>query len=115
TSSMLSKTSLEIACNRQDSQKAQNTVNQSDVQIDRAAGDMRVKRNERNRNYGQHVDCRNAVYRGLSENQTQHAKRDPEKDQNRRGGKSCVSQRSSSDVLRMRRQWHGLLRRCLLF
>src|SRR5215813_9107010 len=112
---MLSKTSLEITGNGQNSQKTQNTVNQRDIQIDESTGSMRVERNEGNGNDGQHVDRCNTVYRGPSENQTKRTERDPEKDQNRRGDKDSLSQRSSPDVLRMRRQWRALLRPGLLF
>src|SRR5215472_15439039 len=106
---MLSKTSLEITGNSQNSQKTQNTVNQRDIQIDESTGSMRVERNEGNGNDGQHVDCYNAVYRGPSGKQTEHRERHPEEDQKRRGDKDSFSQRSSPDALRMRRQWRALL------
>src|SRR5262249_8456865 len=109
------KTSFEIAGNGQNSQKAQNAVDQRDIQIDESAGSMRVECNEGNGNDGQHVDRCNAVYRGPSENQAKHAERNPEKDQDRRDDKESFSQRFSPDVLRMRRQWCALLRPDLSF
>src|SRR5215470_18017807 len=110
SSSMLSKTSFEMTGNGQNSQEAQNTVNQRDIQIDEPPGGMRIERNEGDGNDGQHVDRCNTVYRGPSENQTKHAERDSEKDQDRRNEKDSFSQRFSPDVLRTGRQWRALLR-----
>src|SRR5262249_32074242 len=104
SSSMPLKTLLEIAGNGEDSQKAQNAVNQRDIQIDGAAGNMRIKRNQGNGNDRQRIDRHNTIYHGAAEDQAQHAERHAEKDQNCRDKEDFLSQRSSPDVPRMGRR-----------
>src|SRR5262249_28806885 len=106
-SSMMLQTSLEIAGNGQDSQKAQHAIDQRHVQIDGAARNMRVKRDQGNGDDGEHVDCRDAVNHRTSKYKAKQAKYDTEEDQNSGGDEQCFSQRSSPDVPRTARRWRA--------
>ena len=67
---------------------------------------MRVERNQGNGNDGQRIDGRNTVYHGPAENQTQHAERYSEKDQN------CSGMRmpSAKGLLQMLLEWPAIAR-----
>src|SRR5262245_1768629 len=98
SSRMPLKTLLEVAGNGEYCQKAQNAINQGDVQIDGAAGNMRIERNQGNGNNSQRIDSHNTIYHGAAEDQTQHAERDAKKNQNRSDNEDFFSQRSSPNV-----------------
>ena len=80
---MALKPPFQIAGDRQHGQEAQHAIDQRDIEIDEAAGDMRVERDQRDRHDGQHVDRGDAVDDRPAEDQTQHAEHDAEEDQDR--------------------------------
>src|SRR5215831_8376450 len=98
------ETLLEVAGNGEYCQKAQNAINQRDIQIDGAASDVRIERDQGNGNDSQRVDSRSTIYHGPADNQTQHAESDSEKDQNCCDDEDFFSQKFSPNVARRRRR-----------
>src|SRR5271157_5458789 len=95
------ETSLEIARRGENGEETQGPVNQRDVQIDGAADEMRVERDQRYRHHRQHVDGRNAINGGASQDQAQHAENNAKENQRGGGAEDDFTQKPSPGALQM--------------